>query len=237
MVEDGHSFEILKEVTQIANSTLDLNETLDKIIQVIHSRMPIDACAIYLADDQGTHFHIMASSGLPSEASRNIKLEIGKGITGWVAREKKPVAMVDAMQDSRFVHFPEIGEEKYNSMLSVPILKEDHCIGVINLHRIEKFNFIASEISLLESIGNQVAGCIRNAMLYNKSQILLKEQTVLYEISQAVQTTLKLEHGIWTILSGVTMGEAGGFNRAMLFTLNDKGNTLTGMMALGPDSP
>ncbi len=237
MVEDGHGFEILKEVMRIANSTLDLHETLDKIIQVIHSRMTIDASAIYLADEQGTHFHIMASSGLPVEVSRSIKLELGKGITGWVAREKKPVALVDAMQDPRFVHFPEIGEEKFNSMLSVPILKEDLCIGVINLHRIDKGNFTTPEISLLESIGNQVAGCIRNAMLYTKSQILLKEQTVLYEISQAVQTTLKLEQGIWTILSGITMGEAGGFNRAMLFTINDKANTLNGMMALGPDSP
>jgi signal transduction histidine kinase len=237
MVEDSHGLEILKEVMWIANSTLDLHETLDKIIQVIHSRMPIDACAIYLADEQGTHFHIMASSGLPAEVSRSIKLEIGKGITGWVAREKKPVALIDAMQDPRFVHFPEIGEEKYNSMFSMPILKDDLCIGVINLHRIEKGYFTAPEISLLESIGNQVAGCIRNAMLYTKSQMLLKEQTALYEISQAVQTTLKLEHGIWTILTGITMGEAGGFNRAMLFTLNDKGNTLNGMMALGPDSP
>jgi two-component system, NtrC family, sensor histidine kinase HydH len=65
---------------------------------------------------------------------------------------------------------------------------------------------------------------------------MLKETRILYDISLAVQSTLKLEHGLWIILSAITMGEAGGFNRAMLFTLNEKNQQLQGIMGLGPDS-
>ncbi|NIP99486.1 MAG: hypothetical protein GWN10_02535, partial [Nitrospinaceae bacterium] len=41
---------------------------------------------------------------------------------------------------------------------------------------------------------------------------------------------------MWIILNGITMGEAGGFNRAMLFIVNEKTNMLQGMMGLGPAS-
>lgn len=237
MEAEKFGLEILKEVARIANSTLDLDETLEQIIEVIKNRLRIDACSIYLADEVGTHFHLKATSGLPREISQSIKLEIGKGVTGWVAEHKTTLALGDAHQDSRFVYFPEIEEERYRSMLSVPMLVNDQCIGVINVHVIDRREFTPAEILIMETISSQVSGCIRNAMLYTKSQMLLKEQTVLYDISLAVQTSIKLEHGLWIILSGITMGEAGGFNRAMIFIINEKNHALQGLMGLGPESP
>ncbi|MFQ5450752.1 MAG: GAF domain-containing protein [Nitrospinaceae bacterium] len=237
MLENQLGLEILQEVTRIANSTLDLEETLDRIIQVVKNKMSIDACGIFLTDEKGKYFHMKAASGLPPETSTTIKLEIGKGVTGWVAQNKTTLALSDAPEDPRFVYFPEIEEEKFKSMLSVPLIINDLCIGVINVHTLERREFNPSEISIMETISNQVSGCIRNAMLYSKSQMLLKEQTILYDISMAVQTTLKLEHGLWIILSGITMGEAGGFNRAMVFIINEKTQTLRGTLGLGPNSP
>jgi len=237
MEENRFGLEILKEVARIANSTLDLDETLEQIIEVIKNKLRIDACTIYLVDESGKYFHLKAASGLRRETSQSIKLGVGKGVTGWVAEHKTTLALSDAHQDPRFVYFPEIEEEQYRSMLSVPILVNDQCIGVINVHDREQRVFTTSEIMVMETISSQVSGCIRNAMLYTKSQMLLKEQTILYDISLAVQTTLKLEHGLWIILSGITMGEAGGFNRAMIFIINEKTNTLQGLMGLGPESP
>lgn len=235
MIQDKLGLEILQEVIQIANSTLDLDETLRGIIEVIKNKMPGDACAIYLAEEDGKFFHLKASSGLPKEATQ-IKLESGKGITGWVAQKKISVALSDAIQDPRFIYFPQIEEERFKSMLSVPLLAEDQCIGVINVHTVEKRTISALEIAILEAISKQVSGSLRNAILYHKNQRSLKELTILYDISMAVQSTIKLEHGVWLILSGITMGEAGGFNRAMLFTLDDESKTLKGFMGLGPDT-
>lgn len=237
MIDDHLGLEILKEIARIASSTLDLDETLEKIIRVIQNKMRIDASAIYLADDPGNLLHLRASSGLPVEASGHVKLELGKGVTGWVAEHKRTLALPEAMQDPRFVHFPEIQEERFVSMLSVPILFDDACIGVINVHTLDRRDFSAVETAIVETIANQVAGALRNALLFHNSQRLLKEQSILYDISLAVQTTLKLEHGLWVILSGITMGEAGGFNRAMLFLVNEKTQSLDGEMGIGPDSP
>lgn len=235
MPQSSLGLEILQDVTRIANSTLDLDETLEKIIQVIKNKMNIDACAIYLTNESDGLLHLKASMGLPDDAKR-INLEVGRGVTGWVARQGTSLALSEAMQDPRFVYFPEIEEEKFNSMLSVPILADCPALGVINVHSIEKRIFSLEETTALEMIASQVTGCLRNAIQFHQNQMTLKETRILYDISLAVQSTLKLEHGLWIILSAITMGEAGGFNRAMLFTLNEKTQKLQGIMGLGPDS-
>jgi signal transduction histidine kinase/putative methionine-R-sulfoxide reductase with GAF domain len=235
MSESSMGLEILQEVTRIANSTLDLDETLEKIIQVIKNKMHMDACAIYLVNESDGLLHLKASMGLPDDAER-INLEIGQGITGWVAKQGTSLALSEAMQDPRFVYFPEIEEEKFNSMLSVPILADCPPLGVINVHSIEKRMFRLEETKVLETIAGQVTGCLRNAIQFHQNQMMLKETRILYDISLAVQSTMKLEHGLWVILSAITMGEAGGFNRAMLFTVNDKTQQLQGIMGMGPDS-
>ena len=123
MTESNLGLEILQEVTLIANSTLDLDETLEQIIPVIKNKMHMDACAIYLINESDGLLHLKASMGLPDEA-RHINLEIGQGVTGWVAQQGTSLALSEAMQDPRFVYFPEIEEEKFSSMLSVPILAD-----------------------------------------------------------------------------------------------------------------
>lgn len=236
MKESKQGLELFQDITRIANSTLDLDETLAKIIEVIQNNLHTDACSIYIVDDSHKYFNLKAASGLPQDTSQFIQLEIGTGITGWVAEHHQTLALSDAHNDPRFVYFPEIEEELFKSMLSVPILVEEHCIGVINIHNKQERVYTQLEIVMMETIASQVSGCIRNAMLFTNSQMLLKEQTILYDISLAVQTSTKLEHGLWIILSGITMGEAGGFNRAMVFIINENTNTLRGFMGLGPDS-
>lgn len=237
MIDDALGFEILKEVTLISGSMQDLDETLKRIIEVIKNKMRIDACAIFLVDEDGVHLSFKASSGVRGENPDHLKLRIGDGITGWVAQHRTALALSDALNDPRAVRFPEVVEEKFISMLSVPMIFNNQCIGVVNVGTRKERVFTEREISLLETISTHVSGCIRNALVYQKRQKLIRELTILYDISMAVQTTLNMEQGLWIILSGITMGEAGGFNRAILFTVNEKTNELEGMLGLGPDSP
>lgn len=239
MTEDNAmGLEILIEVAKISNSTQDLQVILNKTINVVTDKLHIDGCAIYLIDedDPGPQIKLTASIGLPHEGASRVALDLGKGVTGWVAKNKTTLALDKASLDPRFIYFPEIEEEKFQSMLSAPMLIQDRCIGVINVHTFEERQFSQMEISILETISNQMTGCIRNAFEYHKSQRLLKEQTILYEISQAVQASFNLENRLWIILRGITMGQAGGFNRAILFLIDEKEQLLKGVMGLGPNS-
>jgi GAF domain-containing protein len=62
------------------------------------------------------------------------------------------------------------------------------------------------------------------------------EFSMLYEVSNAMRTTLRLEQVFYIILTALTAHEGLGFNRAMLFLVNEKENVLEGVMGIGPHS-
>ncbi|MEK6816817.1 MAG: hypothetical protein AABY09_04340, partial [Nanoarchaeota archaeon] len=62
------------------------------------------------------------------------------------------------------------------------------------------------------------------------------EFSMLYEVSNAMRTTLKLDQIFYIILTALTSHEGLGFNRAMVFLVNNKENALEGVMGIGPHS-
>ncbi len=62
------------------------------------------------------------------------------------------------------------------------------------------------------------------------------ELGILYEISNAMRTTLKLDEILYIILTGVTAHIGLGFNRAILFLVNEKAGLIEGKMAIGPET-
>ena len=63
-----------------------------------------------------------------------------------------------------------------------------------------------------------------------------RELRILYEISNAMRTTLKLEEILYIILTGVTSHEGLGFNRAALFLITSSQNLIEGKMGIGPNT-
>ncbi len=74
----------------------------------------------------------------------------------------------------------------------------------------------------------------------NKLKIELEraktELGILYEISNAMRSTLKLDEILYIILTGVTAHSGLGFNRAILFLINEKDGLIEGKMAIGPET-
>ncbi|MBL7156931.1 MAG: sensor domain-containing diguanylate cyclase [Candidatus Omnitrophica bacterium] len=68
------------------------------------------------------------------------------------------------------------------------------------------------------------------------SERIKRELSILYEVSNAMRTTLKLDHIFYMILTALTSHEGLGFNRAMLFLVSEKSDFLEGKMGIGPHS-
>ena len=185
--------EILSEISRIANSTLDLKARLESIVSATAERMGKDAAAISLLDKEEKHLILKASKGLAPEAVDQVVLNVGEGITGWVALEKRPLALADAQADPRFKYFAITGEERYRSMLAVPVMAQNHCIGVLAVNTVAVWEYSQDEITLLSTIANDVGGIIRNAQLYQDVNQRLLELTAIYDIGQALTSTLDLE--------------------------------------------
>ncbi|MDH4099976.1 MAG: GAF domain-containing protein, partial [Nitrospirota bacterium] len=184
--------EILNEVSRITNSALELKEKLQEIVQFLAPKTGQDVCSIFLVRRDRRSICLKATVGLNPEIIDKARLPMGEGITGWVAREQKPVTLEDAAGDPRFKYFEDSWEEQFRSILSVPIIDRGQCLGVLNVQTREAHKYTEDEITLFTTIANDLGGIIRNAQLYLNARQRAHRLTALYDIGRALTSTLDL---------------------------------------------
>lgn len=193
MVTERMELEIIGEVAKIANSTMDLQERLNGVVEMLGERLETDVCSIVLLDEESDQLVLQASKGLNPEAIGHVRLQRGVGITGTVLATKEPIALRDATKDPRYYYVPETGEERYKSMLCVPIIDDkERAIGCIYIQSVEERDYSPGEVEFFQTIAYQISGVIRHAQLYDRSRRRLEQLTALYEVGQALSSTLDL---------------------------------------------
>jgi len=105
---------ILQKITETISCNLYSEEVLKQIIEIVIQFTKGDACLLYLFDDKKEELILRASnSPKANQIIGKIKLKIGEGITGWVAKEKKPVVIPqNASADPRFKFFHNLPEDR-----------------------------------------------------------------------------------------------------------------------------
>lgn len=192
MITKRSELDIVGEVAKIANSTMDLQERLDGIVEMLGEQLQADVCSIMLIDEETGDLVLQATKGLNPEAVGQVRLEQGVGITGAVVATKQPIALRDASKDPRFFYVPETGEERYKSILCAPILDKEKAIGCIYLQALEERDYSGGEVEFFQTVAHQISGAIHHAQLYQRARQRLSQLTALYEVGQALSSTLDL---------------------------------------------
>ena len=193
----------LHEVAQVASSTLDWDEMLRQIIDRTTSAMQAEVCSLYLLDKREGQLTLVATNGLNRRAIGRAKMVLGEGITGWVAKARVPLAVRDVRAEPRFKWVPGVDEDRFTSMLSAPLIAGDETVGVINIQTVRARDFTPAEIEYLQTIGNQLAGIIQKSRLQRDAERKLHEVSALYEVSNVLTSTLKLEEVLVLILDRI----------------------------------
>jgi len=150
--EEPREIEFLHEIGERIASADPLNKVLGRILEFIGAVMKCDSCLVYVLEN--SDLVLRASKNPHSEVVGRLKLRLGQGITGWVAENKKPVAISsNASQDPRFRAFHELPEDRFEAFLSVPLLCRDKPVGVINVQHREPHDYSQREIQLISTIG------------------------------------------------------------------------------------
>jgi uroporphyrinogen-III synthase len=129
-----------------------LSTVLKLVVEIVSTVVKCDSCFLYVLE--GNELILRASQNPHAEAVNRLTLRMGQGITGWVAENKKPVAIASrASFDPRFQSFHELPEDRFEAFLSVPILCRDKLVGVINLQHRHSHVHSQREIHLVSTIG------------------------------------------------------------------------------------
>jgi uroporphyrinogen-III synthase len=137
---------------------------LDRIVEFVSTVIPCDSCFIYVLEND--RLVLRASRNPHANLVDNLALQLGQGITGWVAEHREPVAIsTGALRDPRFKRFHDLPEDMFEAMLAVPIQSAGKVVGVINLQHQKPYQHTADQLRLLSMIGFLVGAEIERARL------------------------------------------------------------------------
>ena len=217
MDETRRHLQLLTETIDAVNSTLDLEEVLGLVARKVADALGADACFVYLYDERARELVLRATHGTRvEEMTKRPRLPLGQGITGVAAEERRPVMLpADAHLDPRFRAFPNLPEDRFQSILAVPILSRHTLEGALNVRTIAPREFSQAEIDLLLAIAAQVAHSIQHARMYAAAQRRVVELEALARISEAVSDSLYLEESLAAIVR-TTMDALGATGAALV---------------------
>lgn len=149
----------LEEISMLVSSDYDLSEVLNFVAEKLANQLKASVCNIYLLDDE--QLVLKATYGFDKAHINKIHIQIGEGITGSVAKTMQPINLSKASDDPRYKVFPELNEDKYNSMLSYPITDKKECYGVINVQTTSMRTFPEDELYFVSIIANLILTAIK----------------------------------------------------------------------------
>lgn len=183
----------LRAISRAIGSALDLDTTLHLITKTTAEVMGMDSCSIYLLEPADEFMVLKATTGLAADAVGRARLRFGEGLTGWAAREGRPVASSDAASDPRFRYLPETHEHTFRSLAAVPLITSGKVLGAINVQTTARHEYAENELELLGVIADLAAGAIEKATLYDHMRRQIMELSTLAEVSQTLTSPLYLE--------------------------------------------
>ena len=202
VIGQSEEIKILRKIVDITSSELDLNWILQEVVKIVTEMTSADSVFVYLYDAKKINLVLMASKTPHKKELGKVILKAGEGITGWVAKENKPVAIKkNAYKDSRFKSFDVLPEDLYEAFLSVPIIYQGKAIGVVNVQHRKPHEYATNTINLILTIAKQIGGVIENARLYQESKTKAMQFDSLVKVSQ----TITSEHYLDEILNLIVL--------------------------------
>ena len=162
---------VLSDTAMDLAARRDLDELLGEICR--RARMLLGTDVAYITMTDGNDTFVRATDGIVSEAFRAMRIPLGAGLGGLVARTGKSAFTADYESDERLVHLPEVDRrvalERLRAIVAVPLRRGDETRGVVMSGSRAVRQFDPQEVSLLASVAAHASIAIENAELLTGS--------------------------------------------------------------------
>ncbi|WP_431861563.1 phosphoenolpyruvate--protein phosphotransferase [Azospirillum sp.] len=153
-------------------------DRLNEIVGLIAGEMRADVCSCYVMR-AGEVLELFATQGLNQSAVHKTRLRVGEGIVGEIAAHARAMALEDAPSHPSFAYRPETGEDPFQSMAGVPILRGGKVRGVLVLQHKERRHYAEELVETLQTIAMVVAELVAAGELVNAQEISNQGDPVL----------------------------------------------------------
>lgn len=200
----------LFEVSRQLMSPLTLDAVLHDILLALQKVIDFDAGGVYLINEVSGEVESISSIGYEKVLEVDLRMKIGQGVVGWVARTGEPQIVPDTSKDDRYIN----ARPQTKSEMVVPIRLENKLVGVINLESDKPDAFTEESKEILLTFAPQAAISIERAKMH-KALLEQKKIEEQLAIARAIQTSFLPEsvpiidgYELWG--ANIPSGEVGG---------------------------
>jgi sigma-B regulation protein RsbU (phosphoserine phosphatase) len=180
--------DFLLEVSALTAETLDLEQLLANVAEVVRRVIPHELFAILLYSERKQGLQIRYARGHRREVVENLVIRLGEGITGVAAETRQAVVVGDVRDDRRYLQ----ALDAVRSEMAVPMVARQKLVGVLDLESTTPHAFTPQDRALLQLIATRVGGAIDNARLYRRVDRQNRIQRTLVLLAQEFSSILDL---------------------------------------------
>ncbi len=185
----------LRRIGEAMGHVISTEEMLRLVADVGRQVTGTESSLIYLFNDTRDELILRAVTDEDlGDVVGKIRVKIGEGITGIVARDKEHIAIAaEAWHDERFRFFPGLHEDRFQSLLCVPLIWRSEVIGVINVRTRAPRDYTKTQVQLLAAIASQVAGAIETSRMASSVEKRTSHLSTVAEVSRTITSNLYLD--------------------------------------------
>ncbi|OFV91162.1 MAG: hypothetical protein A3H95_17960 [Acidobacteria bacterium RIFCSPLOWO2_02_FULL_64_15] len=159
----------LYEIAQAMGSSLGVSDTMALISSKLANIVPFSSCALFLYNEESEALRCRYATGVDSEIIQTLTIRNGAGLTGWVARNRRPLVNARPSADFEAAGRPP-DQTTLQSALVCPLLFNDRLIGTISVYHSEPSVYTDDHRRLMDRISEQAAAVIHNSMVFEQTQ-------------------------------------------------------------------
>jgi phosphoserine phosphatase RsbU/P len=220
---------LLLEVSEQITSTLDLDELMKRIAELVKRVIDYEVFAILLLNEKTQQLRVRSSIGHPEETVRNLRIKVGDGIVGRAVREQRSILANDVHNDSTYI----VSAPTVKSELAIPLILKKRVIGVMDLGAPSTDFFTDQHVNLLELLAGRMAMAIENARLYRRSVRQARTLQLLNEISRELSSVLVLNDLLRKV--GTLTKRLVDYHRFSIMLADEQAKTFNAVLTLRQD--
>jgi diguanylate cyclase (GGDEF)-like protein/putative nucleotidyltransferase with HDIG domain len=158
----------LYEIAQAMGSSLGVADTMALISSKLSNLVPFSCCALFLYSEDTETLRCRFATGIEAETVQQFTIRNGEGLTGWVARNRRP--LVNARPSADFEAAGVSKQTDLQSALLCPLVFNERFIGTIAVYHVDNLAYGDDHRRLLDRISEQAAAVIYNSIVFEQTQ-------------------------------------------------------------------
>lgn len=179
----------LHDVGKAVSSTLNLQELLNLILDLVMKLLKAERGSIMLLDDEKQELRIAVAKGLAPEVIERTRVRLGEKVAGYVLETGRPLLIADPHKSPSFQRIKDTKVHQ-GSLIAVPLIAKEKKLGVLNISKPAPYTLDEKDLEFFKALSNQAAIAIENARLY---ELAIKDELTKLYVRRYFDQRLKEE--------------------------------------------